>query len=279
MGFMEGKTKTWHDHEAKSCIGKKEDNIRFLGYFITKPHPAQRTQEEYWSTHVSHWQTKGNQVFNIIRAMTQRTEKGLKTVPALILLYTCTRTMLHYGIEFWGNNDKQAKGTDTYMYEALRRLFDIPIATPHRALSSEFALPLTSIQWEYVRARLGERTRRHDTTKGINWEEMKIESKGRGSTLPWKIKSRNKSGCVTPGKTTEWEEVKTIGENEIAIFTDGSLRGGKVGYGIEAYTRDSIRKRETEWEEAASMEGKDIMDAETWAIIRHYTSRTEQQEK
>ena len=60
--------------------------------------------------------------------MTQRTEKGLKTIPALRLLYACTRTMLHYGREFWGNNNKQAKATDAYMYEALRRLFDIPIA-------------------------------------------------------------------------------------------------------------------------------------------------------
>ena len=100
MDFAERKTKTWHDHEANWSIGEKEDKIRFLGYFITKPHPTQRTQEEDWTAHVSHWQMKGNLVFNIIRAITQRTEKGLKTVPALRLLYTCTRTMLHYGIEF-----------------------------------------------------------------------------------------------------------------------------------------------------------------------------------
>ena len=153
MDFAEEKTKTWHDHEAGWKIGKKEDKIRFLGYFITKPNPVQRTQEADWTAHAAHWQTKGNIVFNIIRAMTQRTEKGLKTVPALRLLYTCTRPMLHYGIEFWGNNEKQAKATEAYMYEALRRMFDILIATPHRALSSEFALPATKIQWEYVRDR------------------------------------------------------------------------------------------------------------------------------
>ena len=88
------------------------------------------------------------------------------------------RTMLHYGIEFWGNNKKQAKATDAYMYEALRRLFDILIVTPHRALSSEFALPPTKIQWEYERTRLGERRRRHDAMKGIGWKEMEIEFKG-----------------------------------------------------------------------------------------------------
>ena len=100
MDFAGEKTKTWHDHEAGWKIGKTEDKIRFLGYFITKTNPVQRTQEEDWTAHVAHWQTKGNIVFNIIRAMTQRTEKGLKTVLALRLLYTCTRTKLHHGIEF-----------------------------------------------------------------------------------------------------------------------------------------------------------------------------------
>ena len=100
IDFAEGKTKIWHHHEADWSIGGKADKIRFLGYFITKPHPTQRTQEEDWTAHVSHWQMNGNLVFNIIRVITQRTEKGLKTVPALRLLYTCTRTMLHYGIEF-----------------------------------------------------------------------------------------------------------------------------------------------------------------------------------
>ena len=211
---------------------------------------------------MSHWQTKGNLVFNIIRAMTHRTERGLRTVPALRLLYTCTRTMLHYGIEFWGNDEKQAKAMDAYMYEALRRLFDILIATPHRALSSEFALPPTKIQWEYVRKRLGER-RRYDPTKGIGWKEMEIESKGKGSILQWKVRSANLPGRMSEGNTAEWDKIRNIEAGELAIFTDGSLRGGKVGYGIAAYTAASIKEGKTEWEEAASMEGKDIMDAET----------------
>ena len=54
MDFAEEKKKTWHDHKAKWCMERKEDKIRFLGYFITKPHLAQRTQEVDWSTHVSH---------------------------------------------------------------------------------------------------------------------------------------------------------------------------------------------------------------------------------
>ena len=47
---------------------------------------------------------------------------------------------------------------------------------------------------------------------------------------------------------------------------DGSLKGGKVGYRIAAYTKESIRSGRAQWE-AASMEGKDVMDSKTWAII------------
>ena len=56
---------------------------------------------------------------------------------------------------------------------------------------------------------------------------MELESKGKGSTLPWKVKSTNKPGHMSEGKTKEWEEVERIGEGELAIFTDGSLKGGK----------------------------------------------------
>ena len=97
---------------------------------------------------------------------------------------------------------------------------------------------------------------------------MEIGSKGKGSTLPWKIKSTNLPGQLNEGKTAEWEKIRDIETGDLAIFMDGSLKGGKAGFGIAAYTAASIEEGKTEWEEAASMEGKDIMDAETWAIIR-----------
>ena len=268
MDFAEEKTKTWHDHEARWEIGKKEEKIRFLGYIINKPELGRRTQEEDWTAHTAHWQTKGNQVYNIVRAMTQRTEGGLRTVPALRLLYACTKTMLHYGIEFWGHVEKQTKATDAYMYEALRRLFDIPKATPHRALSSEYALPPTQIQWAYIRRRLGERKRRHDPMEDIPWKEMETEDKETGSPMPWKIKSGNQPTRPKKGETREWKDIEKIGEGEIAIFTDGSMSKGKTGYGIVAYTKESLEQGGAEWEQAGSMENKNILDAEVWAIIQ-----------
>ena len=217
---------------------------------------------------MTHWQTKGNQVFNIIRAMTQRTEKGLRPVPTLRLLYACTKTMLHYGIEFWGHDEKQTKATDTYMYEALRRLFDIPKATPHRALSSEFALPPTKVQWEYIRRRLEERRKKHDPLGGVEWRRMKTEDREAGSSLPCKIKSTREPRIPERGDTAEWEKVKGIGGTEIAIFTDGSLMDGKTGYGIVAYTEKSLREGKAEWEEAGNMMEKSVLDTGTWAIMR-----------
>ena len=268
MDFAEEKTKTWHDHEAKWEIGKKEEKTRFLGYIISKPEIGKRTQEEDWTAHTAHWQTKGNQIYNIVRAMTQRTEGGIRTVPALRLLYACTKTMLHYGIEFWGHDEKQTKATDAYMYEALRRLFDIPKATPHRALSSEYALPPTQVQWEYIRQRLGERRKRHDPMKDIPWRKMRTEVEEAGSPMPWKIKSENQPKQPKRGETKEWKDIERIGREEIAIFTDGSMSKGKVEYGIVAYTRESLEQGGAEWEQAGSMENKNILDAEVWAIIQ-----------
>ena len=268
MDFAEDKTKTWHNHDARWTIGTAEHKIKFLGYIISKPDCAKRTQNEDWTAHVTHWQTKGNQVYNIIRAMTQRTEGGLRTIPALRLLYACTKTMLHYGIEFWGHEDKQTKATDAYMYEALRRLFDIPKAMPHRAISSEYSLPPTKIQWEYIRRLLGERRRRYNPLEGIRWREMKEEDREAGSLLLWKVKLKKTPEKLREGETEEWEKIEKIGHSEIAIFTDGSVKDGKVGYGIAAYTKDSLAEGKTCWEESGTMEGKGILDAETWAIIR-----------
>ena len=70
MDFAEEKTKTWHDHNAKWGLGKVEEKIRFLGYIISKPEEVRRTTDEDWTAHIAHWQTKGNQIYNIIRAMT-----------------------------------------------------------------------------------------------------------------------------------------------------------------------------------------------------------------
>ena len=207
-------------------------------------------------------------MYNIIRAMTQRTEKGLQTVPALRLLYACTKTMLHYGIEFWGQKEKETKATDAYMYEALRRLFDIPKATPHRALSSEYALPLTKIQWEYIRQRLGERRNRSDPLEGIPWRKMRDVDKNTEDLTPWRIRSTKEPERPKGGETKEWEEIIQMGDGEIAVFTDGSMKKGKVGFSIVAYTTKSLEKGESEWEQAGEMEKKNVLDTETWAIIR-----------
>ena len=49
------------------------------------------------------------------------------------------RSILLYGIGFWGSCPNLVGKADAFMYSAIRALFDLPIATPHHALSSEFA--------------------------------------------------------------------------------------------------------------------------------------------
>ena len=66
MDFAEDKTRTWHNHDARWTIRATEHKIKFLGYIINKPEQARRKQSEDWSAHIANWQTKGNQVYNII---------------------------------------------------------------------------------------------------------------------------------------------------------------------------------------------------------------------
>lgn len=175
--------------------------------------------------------------------------------------------MLHYGIEFWRHSEKHGKAMDAYMYEALRTLFDMPKATPHRAPSSEYALPPTMIQWEHIRQTLGERRGRHDPPKGIPWRRMKEEGESE-TTLPWKIRSAKEPGRPKGGETKDWDEIRGIQGDEMAIFTDGSIKNGKVGFSIVAYKEESLKKGESTWERVGEMKDKNILDAETWAIIR-----------
>ena len=157
MTFAENKTKTWHSRIPPKpwTIGNNTEELRFLGYWITTKESV--TPNIAYEKHVKHWLTKANYSFNKIRALTQRTHQGLNTLSTIRLLTTVTRTMAWYGLEFYGDQTDRTKEVDSFLYEAARRLFDMPKATPHRALSAEFALTPTYIQYEYVKGRNDQR--------------------------------------------------------------------------------------------------------------------------
>lgn len=65
----------------------------------------------------------------------------------------------------------------------------------------------------------------------------------------------------------EWEKIAQLKEDELAIFTDRFLKNKNVGYGIAANTKESIEGVKMIWEESGSLEGKSVLEAETWAIF------------
>ena len=97
---------------------------------------------------------------------------------------------------------------------------------------------------------------------------MGSEDNNNENITPWRIKSTKEPERPRRGETKEWGEIAQMGDEEIAIFTDGSMKKGKVGFGIVAYTKESLEKGRSEWERAGEMEEKNVLDAETWAIIR-----------
>ena len=98
MSFAENKTKTWHGGRSGRypnwSIEKTSLKIRILGYWI-KDHRL-----ETFEKHVQHWLTKANYAYNRLRALTKRSDKGLKTIPTLRILHSVVRTMAWYGLEF-----------------------------------------------------------------------------------------------------------------------------------------------------------------------------------
>ena len=165
MTFAENKTKTWHSDGKTDRwhIGQTTKNLRFLGYWLeTRPEGAVNNKEQF-KKHVQHWLSKANYTYNKLRALTQRTAGGLKTFACLRLLHAVTRTIAWYGIEFYADIAERTKEADSFLYEATKRLFDMPIATPHRALSAEFSLTPTAIQATYVTRRITARRTRYQS--------------------------------------------------------------------------------------------------------------------
>ena len=103
MSFAENKTKTLHDRAENWGIGASLNKLRFLGYWIETPPPDQRLKPRSFAHHVKHWTTKANFAYNVLRALTQRSERGLRSTTILRILDACVHSILLYGIKFWGS--------------------------------------------------------------------------------------------------------------------------------------------------------------------------------
>ena len=274
MSFAANKTKTLHDRQEVWGIGTTVQNLRFLGYWIETPDQTNRTAPPSYQHHLDHWLTKANFSFNTLRALTLRTNKGLRTSAVLRILDACTRSILLYGLEFWGSDQTLIKKADAFIYSALRTLFDLPIATPHRALSSEFSILPTSIRYRLITRRIAARRLLKNP---LHWLDEYLPSGSlqtliRSSLDPifgntimnWSNKPGSKDFlcnflCLN-------ENGKGFEKGDLIVCTDGSCSGGISSYSFCIFEDEDCLGLVMEYS-AILTPRKTILDAEAAALI------------
>ena len=279
MTFADNKTKTFHASASPTWkIGTTIDHMRFLGYWTSKRVETSTLEEEY-AKHVKHWLTKENYLYNTIRALTQRTDsdKGINMTSTLRLLHNVTRTMAWYGLEHYGKSDERVKEVDSFMYETVKRILDMPINTPHRSLSAEYGLTPTTIQYNYILDRI---RHRHETFPHIMERARTKAGLTRHRSYdppqdiaPWTHPVPNTKGPHTEelhGDTRISALKPKINPNGgYLMYTDGSanpkVTHKKPSYGIVVLNHQG--NQETT-EEGTLHAGKSILDAETTAIYK-----------
>lgn len=286
MSFADNKTKTWHSTKRTHpwTIGSHTEDLRFLGYWINSNETRSNGKE--YEKHIKHWLTKANFSFNKIRALTQRTERGINTLSTIRLLTTVTRTMAWYGLEFYGTNPQRTKEVDSFMYEAAKRLFDMPAATPHRALSAELALTPSHVQYRYVQGRNTRRRQMIDLEPAYRSANLTLDDND--SARPDLEPMLQYTAIVPdpqghpfkrlPGNypTDIRKLTSLIAPSDLIIYTDGSKKEGtQAAFGIVIYDHNGNTILE---EHGKLSPGKTILDAEITAIYNGMELAMEQRD-
>ena len=284
MDFAENKTKMFHrNHDSQWKIGHKIREMRFLGYW---DEATTSDEDPTMEKHVRHWLTKANFTYNVIRAITQRTEsdKGLNTMSTIRLLHSVTRTIAWYGLEHYGHIDDRNKELDSFLYETVKRLLDMPLNTPHRSISAEFGMTPTKIQYHY----LVDRTRhRHSTFPYIMARARIAANLPSGNNIidhttteelaPWTMTLPDSTEHTTITIDTLPPEMPKDPANlritlqlsshaDRIVYTDGSKKPReRPSYGIAMFNA-SHELIQTDSGKLSA--GKDINDAETMAIYK-----------
>ena len=280
MSFAENKTKTLHDRIETWGIGSTVSQLRFLGYWLETPPPDKRTHPPSFSRHLRHWTTKANYAFNMLRALTLRSDRGLCSSAILRILDACVRSILLYGIEFWGSYPDLVLKADAFIYGALRNLFDLPIATPHRALSSEFSSLPVHLRYLQITRRIAARRLLCDP---LGWLDSSLptgtfrtatrnslDDTLRNSMLTWdcpqglNISSGNFLDCLdVPGDVVCKE---MFVEGDLIVFTDGSFCDLKLGFSFVIFQDADCIVPVFEYS-ALLTPRKTILDAEATALV------------
>lgn len=267
--FPKNKTKTWITG-GSWLIGTRLKELRFLGYWHTKDSTS--TEK-----HTKHWFTKANFAYNQLRALTQRYEsgRGLNTLSTIRHLHLVTRTIAQYGMEH--SNEEDCKEIDSFLYKTIRRMFDMPHNTPHRAISAEFVMTSTKIQRDYIISRI---RHRHETFPDImrkareagNLCTVDTDNGRNEGLLPWHVEVPDPSeeAPIIPlphdHPTNIGHLMTKIGSTSMVTYTDGSARDNKnPSYGMAVF---NYRNEIVYQENGTISKDKSILDAETTAIYK-----------
>ena len=176
--------------------------------------------------------------------MTLRSDRGLRSSAILRILDACVRSILLYGIEFWVSLPALNQAADAFIYGALRNLFDLPIATPHRALSSEFASLPVHLRYLQITRGIAARRLIRDPLQWMDSSfpagtfsdtiDNSLDTVMQGTMLTWDCPreinppSGNFLDCLdVPGDVVCKE---LLVEGDLIVFTDGSFCDLKLGF-------------------------------------------------
>ena len=278
MSFAENKTKTWHDRPENWAIGSTSTKLRFLGYWIETPPPSDRTGPPRFTHHINHWTTKANFMLNTIRALSLRSSRGLRTSAILQIFDACCKSMLHYGLEFWGHIPELTQKTDSFVYTAMKTLFDLPSATPHRAISSEFKMIPSHIRYHLIIRRIAARHLEHRPLQFMDlfFPPGQLSSRIASSisadyrTLPPPPTrpGTNWPGNLMPIDFSQKLDFLLLKDDDLFVFSDGSFKDDIASYGFVIFSGYSWKEKFSLIENHGRLTPrKSILDAEIQAMV------------
>ena len=278
MSFAENKTKTWHDRTENWGIGTTTPKLRYLGYWLETPLSSHRTEPPSYNHHLAHWTVKANHMFNILRALSMRSTKGLRTPAILQIFESCCRSMLHYGIEFWGHIPELLNKADSFTYAAMRILFDLPNATPHRAISSEFRLVPSKYRYNLIVRRLATRQLMHrplafldglvppgelhnKITTSIDLIYQNLPPAPKNFFVNWSLNLQNVDFSTSLN-------FLNLANDDLLVFSDGSYKDCIASYGVVIFSGASWLEDFPLYENHERLTPqKSILDAEIYGIL------------
>ena len=167
-----------------------------------------------------------------------------------------------------------------FIHSAIRSLFDLPIATPHRALSSEFAFLPIQIRQRQITRRIAARRLIHDPLKWLDNHLLQgsfrdntrtsLDNALQDSIMTW--------DCARPEDPLTHEFLCCLDisgdvvckdmfeEGGLVVFTDGSFRDQKLGFSFVIFQDADYIFPIFEYS-ALLTPCKTILDAEATALV------------